>query len=62
VKYLSSNKNPEIKRLRLLSQKSRERKKHSLFVIEGLRELEKALVGGYSIQSLFIEEEHKYAF
>ena len=62
MKYLSSNKNPEIKRLRLLSQKSRERKKHSLFVIEGLRELEKALVGGYSIQSLFIEEEHKYAF
>ena len=62
MKYLSSSKNPEIKRLRLLSQKSRERKKHSLFVIEGLRELEKAIIGGYSIQSLFIEQEHESTF
>ena len=46
MKYLSSIKNPELKRLRILSQKSRERKKQFLFVIEGLRELKKALAGG----------------
>ena len=43
MKYLSSNKNPEIKQLKLLSQKSRERKKRGLFVVEGKRELEKAI-------------------
>ena len=56
MNYLSSNKNPELKRLRLLSQKARERKKLDLFVIEGERELKKALMGGYTINSLFIEE------
>ena len=56
MNYLSSNKNPELKRLRLLSQKARERKKLDLFVIEGERELKKALIGGYTINSLFIEE------
>lgn len=59
MKYLSSIKNPEIKRLRLLTQKSRERKKLDLFVIEGQRELEKAMLGGYNISSLFIEENHE---
>jgi len=59
VKYLSSNKNPEIKQLKLLSQKSRERKKRGLFVVEGKRELEKAISGNYLINSIFIEENHE---
>ena len=62
MKYLSSNRNKEIKHLRLLFQKSRERKKQGLFVIEGLRELKKAIVGGYTIRSLFIEEENELEF
>ncbi|MGB1831964.1 MAG: RNA methyltransferase, partial [Flavobacteriaceae bacterium] len=37
MKLLTSNKNPEIKRLRLLIQKSKARKKQGLFVIEGQR-------------------------
>lgn len=62
MKYLSSIKNPELKRLRILSQKSRERKKQFLFVIEGLRELKKALAGGYNVCSLFIEEKYELEF
>ena len=62
MKYLSSNKNPEIKFLRLLSQKSKERKKHFLFVIEGIRELKRALAGSYTIISIFMEEGHEIEF
>ena len=62
MKYLSSSKNPEIKRLRLLSQKSRERKKQAVFVIEGLRELKKAIAGGYCINALFVEEGSEIGF
>jgi TrmH family RNA methyltransferase len=60
VKYLSSSKNPEIKRLRLLFEKSRERKKQGLFVIEGQRELEKAVAANYTLTSLFIEENSEF--
>ena len=56
MKLLSSNKNPEIKRLRLLIQKSKARKKQGLFVIEGQREIEKALKGNYKLDSLFLKE------
>ena len=62
VKYLSSSRNPEIKRLRLLSQKSRERKKQGVFVFEGMRELEKAFAGNYKITGLFIEEGFESKF
>ena len=62
MKYLSSYKNPEIKLLRLLSKKSKERKKRFLFVIEGLRELKRALDGYYTINSIFIEEGHEVEF
>ena len=62
MKYLSSYKNSEIKLLRLLSKKSKERKKRFLFVIEGLRELKRALDGNYTINSIFIEEGHEIEF
>jgi hypothetical protein len=39
---LSSPNNYELKRLRQLFEKPKERKKQCLFVIEGLREIEKA--------------------
>jgi len=57
VKTLSSIQNPELKKLRLLYQKARERKKSHLFVIEGEREILKAIKGGYRFESLFIHEE-----
>ena len=56
MKILSSIQNPELKRLRLLFQKSRERKKQKRFVIEGEREIKKAIRGGYSLESVFMHE------
>ena len=57
MKILSSIQNPELKKLRLLFQKARERKKLALFVIEGKREIQKAIRGGDSFESVFIHEE-----
>tara|TARA_B110000211_G_C14059221_1_gene544766 strand:- start:816 stop:1616 length:801 start_codon:yes stop_codon:yes gene_type:complete len=62
VKLLSSIQNPEIKKFRLLFQKARERKKQNLFVIEGEREIEKALKGGYFLESIFIHEAAENSF
>lgn len=46
--------NPLIKTVLRLKEKSRERKKSERFIIEGQRELEMALKGGYEIETLFI--------
>ena len=62
MKTLSSIQNPEIKKLRLLFQKTKERKKQSLFVIEGEREIEKALKGGYVLESIYIHEAAEHSF
>ena len=62
MKTLSSIQNPEIKKLRLLFQKTKERKKQNLFVIEGEREIEKALKGGYILESIFIHEAAEHSF
>ena len=62
MKYLSSPNNFELKRLRLLFEKSKERKKQGLFVIEGLREIEKAILGGYKIKTIFIQEGGESSF
>ena len=56
LKPIHSTKNPELKQLRLLFEKARERKKKGLFVIEGEREIKKALLGKYNFTQLFIEE------
>ena len=53
IKEISSLQNPLVKKVLLLKEKSRERKKESLFVLEGRRELELAVKGGYKIQTLF---------
>ena len=62
MKYLSSPNNQELKRLRLLFEKSKERKKQGLFVIEGLREIEKAVLGGYKLKTIFIQEGSESSF
>ena len=56
MKHIISLKNSELKELRLLLEKGKERKKNSLFVIEGEREVQKALNANYIIEKIYIEE------
>ena len=51
-KQISSVHNPLVKKILLLQQKARERKKQGLFVLEGVRECQLALKGGYEINTL----------
>ncbi len=53
---LSSRKNPKILNLIQL-QKHAERRKQNLFLIEGLKEIEKAVDAGYSFRQVFFLEE-----
>lgn len=65
VKLITSIQNPYIKQLVQLKEKSRERKKTGLFLIEGKRELSLAIKGDYIIDTvlyypeLFSESEAK---
>lgn len=52
-KEISSVQNPTIKSLMLLEQKSAQRKQTGLFVVEGLREVQRAIAAGLSIESVF---------
>lgn len=52
IKAITSTQNPLVKQLVLLKEKSRERKKNQLFVLEGKRELSLAIKAGYRIKSL----------
>jgi TrmH family RNA methyltransferase len=56
-KSISSVHNPLIKKIIQLQEKSRERKKTGLFVVEGLREIEMAIKGNYIIETLLFCEE-----
>ena len=51
-KHISSPQNPMVKRVLLLKEKSRERRKSGFFVLEGTRELQLALRGGYEIETV----------
>lgn len=67
IKEISSIQNPLIKRVVLLKEKSRTRKKEGVFILEGQRELQLAIKGGYQIQTLFfyegiISEETTYSY
>lgn len=50
---ITSAQNPKIRLLLSLTEKSRERKKNSLFVVEGRREVRHCLESGYKARSLF---------
>ncbi|WP_417867189.1 TrmH family RNA methyltransferase [Xanthomarina gelatinilytica] len=52
IKQITSSQNTYIKELYLLKEKSRERKKSGLFLIEGVREIGLAIKGGYAIDTL----------
>ena len=51
---ISSSQNPRIRRLLDLQQKSSERRREGLFVVEGRRELQRALDAGYEAETLFV--------
>lgn len=52
IKLISSLQNPLIKKALSLKEKSRERKKSGLFVLEGRKEIELAIHGNYTIDTL----------
>lgn len=56
-KHISSVQNPVIKRLVQLQEKSRNRRKEGVFIVEGIRETRLALKGGFLITELFICKE-----
>lgn len=56
---ITSLQNPLVKEMMRLKEKSRERRKSGRFIIEGQRELELALKGGYHIETLMICPEIK---
>lgn len=57
IKNISSTQNPYIKALIQLKEKSSERKKLGLFLIEGLRELNLALKGNYILDTILFNPD-----
>lgn len=53
IKHISSTQNPEIRQLEHWNRKSRDRIRDGRFVLEGLRELQLALKGGYRPEKLY---------
>lgn len=51
---ISSSQNPKIKALLSLQAKSSERREKGLFVVEGLREVERCSQSGYEAEALFV--------
>ncbi len=56
-KHISSLQNPLVKKVLLLKEKSRERNKSGVFILEGQRELKMALKGGYEFDTLFFSTD-----
>ncbi len=56
-KQISSLQNPLIKKIAALQDKSRERKKSGLFVLEGLREIQLAIKGKYNLDTVLFQED-----
>lgn len=57
TKHISSIQNPYIKQLVQLKDKSRERKKTGLFLIEGMREISLAVKGKYELETILFNPE-----
>lgn len=57
LKTISSLQNPLVKQLYSIQQKSRERRKTGLFLVEGKREISLAIKGNYTIKTILICEE-----
>jgi TrmH family RNA methyltransferase len=54
---ISSGQNPKVKQLMELQQKSQERRRHGLFVVEGRREVERCVASGYELDTVFVCQE-----
>jgi RNA methyltransferase, TrmH family len=54
MKQITSVQNPLIKQVLLLQEKAKARKQSGTFIIEGQREIELAVKGGYEIETLFV--------
>ena len=54
---ITSVQNPKVKHVLLLQQKSAERRREGLFVVEGRRELQHCLEGSYEVDSIFCCQE-----
>ncbi|MBP5514161.1 MAG: RNA methyltransferase [Bacteroidaceae bacterium] len=54
MELISSSKNPKLRLLLDLQQKSAERRNHGLFVVEGQRELQHCIEAGYEVDTLFV--------
>lgn len=54
IEIITSTSNPKIKALLALQQKSSMRRKESLFVVEGARELERCVSAGYEVDTVFV--------
>jgi TrmH family RNA methyltransferase len=59
MEHISSTQNPKIKIFKVLQEKSKKRKEHNQFVIEGVKEIQYALQAGYKIEELYVTEEHQ---
>ena len=57
IESITSAQNPKIQALLALQEKSKERRKKSLFVVEGRRELLHCIEAGYEPYSIFICRE-----
>ena len=53
---ISSQRNPKIKRLLSLQQKSQVRRSEKRFVVEGYRELMHCIQAGYQVESIFVRQ------
>lgn len=56
-RQISSIQNQDVKRILLLQEKSRTRRKEGCFVVEGIREIELAHKGGYEIAEIYFCSE-----
>ncbi len=56
IKEISSTQNQLIKDIALLGQKARERREKGLFIVEGLREVERALISGWKCSNILFEQ------
>ncbi len=59
--HLSSPQNNQLKRLKVLQEKAKKRKLENAFVIEGIKEIEHAINGGYQLETVFVKEEETVA-
>lgn len=62
MKIISSAQNSIIKNFLILQKKSKERKLKNLFVVEGKREIDRAILGDYHFKIIFIREDSPMIF